>query len=99
MSHHFIPVCEATSSLNLIFTRWCSYCVAHEANLDWAQREQADQHLNEALLRLLFVSHFCQVWQLIKLKKNEAMFNDYRQNSFDIHMTITHFFFSNCWLF
>lgn len=35
---------------------------------DWAQREGADQPLNTDPLCLLFVSHFCQVWQPIRLK-------------------------------
>ena len=35
MFYHFIPVCETTTSLNLIFffPPRCSYCVAHEASL------------------------------------------------------------------
>lgn len=35
---------------------------------DWAQREGADQPLNTDPVCLLFVSHFCQVWQPIRLK-------------------------------
>lgn len=35
---------------------------------DWAQRKGTDQPLNTDPLCLIFMSHFCQVWQPIRLK-------------------------------
>lgn len=69
MFHHFIPVCETTTSLNLIFPPMVQrLCSPWSKSSYWAPREWADQHPNTNRLFLLFVSYFCQVWQLIKLK-------------------------------
>lgn len=74
--------CEATTSLNWIFLFLFFFSLslfllpAHgfataqptKYLTDWAQREGADQPLNTDPVCLLFASHFCQVWQPIRLK-------------------------------
>lgn len=70
MFYYFIPVYETTTSLNLIFFSPLLQlpCSPWSKSSHWAPREWADQPLNTNLLFLLFMSYFCQVWQLIKLK-------------------------------
>lgn len=75
-----LDVCERLTTLFRLVRRqvlwtWIFFpptvqllCSPWSKSSDWAPGDRADQPLNTNLLCLLFVSHFCQVWQLIKLK-------------------------------
>lgn len=68
----FIPVCEATVSLNVVppSPPPPSPPSVHVQPVKWVFRPGAEgkEPFDTDLLRASSVSHFCQVWQLIKLK-------------------------------